>query len=738
MHRVIASNLVVCYTENMLELLAPAGDREAFDVAIASGADAVYLGLDNFNARMKAQNFDCDNIAEVVAYAHFYGVKVYVTINTILQNQEFSELISLVKVAVDAKVDAFLVQDLGVCKVLKETFDGIVLHASTQLGVHNLLGAQMAQKAGFSRVVLSRETKLEDIKAIKQNTDLEIEYFVQGALCVAFSGNCYLSAKEQNASGNRGLCKQLCRLPYRAAVGGKTYDGYLLSARDLCLYSSIKELADAGVCSFKIEGRLRRKGYVACAVQTYRKAIDEAEKGNSVRLDDKSKSMLKTAFSRGEYLERAYLDEGTPKAIEKRFNNHVGVKIGAVRSVKEFKDGLFEIVVATKYPLAKGDGLKFFDGDKEKASLGIGEPKACGIGAYSFVTKTKVKVGWQVNLILDARLDEEILRVQRSVPIRLEVVAKVGLPLAIKAIFDKDGKQIEVEKHTEQCLEKALNAPMSANDVAAACSKVGDSGFEVERCDVSTDGVFVAKSVVNALRRDVLKELKEKIVLSNAPQKVVFSKEKADEFATLLAGVKDVDKCNVHVVKSENLSSKLVRHGEKFLLKPDVYSAQNIRKTLDLFGIGIDDVILDLPIYASGKDLKVLEAAIAESGVKRLASENIYGLYFSKKGFEVVCGQGHNIANVFAVHMTKDLGASAYVPSCEYKDFFADECLLRLATDEDVPLMAFAHCPYKTIFDCECASCAYKPNLVISRENRKYAVRRVRLATCRFELYPLD
>lgn len=353
----------------MLELLAPAGDMEAFDVAVASGADAVYLGLDNFNARMKAQNFDCDNIAQVVSRAHFYGVKVYVTINTILQNCEFKELIELVKASIDAKVDAFLVQDLGVCKVLKETFDGICLHASTQLGVHNLYGAKVAEKAGFSRVVLSREAKLADIIEIKNNTNLEIEYFVQGALCIVFSGNCYLSSKEQGASGNRGLCKQMCRLPYRAEVQGKSCDGYLLSARDLCLYSSLKELADAGVCSFKIEGRLRRNGYVACAVGVYRKALDEVEKGNSPTLDSITENELKIAFSRGEFLKRAYLDDGTPKVVEKRFNNHVGIKIGTVKSVKEFKDGLFEIAIATKYPLAKGDGLKFSTAKKKRQVL---------------------------------------------------------------------------------------------------------------------------------------------------------------------------------------------------------------------------------------------------------------------------------------------------------------------------------------------------------------------------------
>ncbi len=722
----------------MLELLAPAGDTEAFDVAIESGADAVYLGLDNFNARMKAQNFDCGNIAEIVSRAHFYGVKVYVTVNTILQNDEFSDLISLVKAAIDAKVDAFLVQDFGVCNVLKKCFDGIVLHASTQLGVHNLLGAKMCEEAGFSRVVLSRETKLEDIKSIKQNTNLEIEYFVQGALCVAFSGNCYLSSKEQGASGNRGLCKQLCRLPYRAEVGGKTYDGYLLSARDLCLYSSIKQLAEAGVCSFKIEGRLRRKGYVACAVQAYRKAIDEAENGKNPILDDKTKTMLKIAFSRGEYLERAYLDDGTPKVIEKRFNNHTGIKIGVVRSVKDFgKDGLFEITVATKYPLEKGDGLKFFDGDKENASLGIGEAKPCGNGAYSFVTKTKVKVGWQVNLILDAKADDELLRAKRYVPIKLEVEAMEGMPLAIKAIYEKGDCKCEAQKRTEQALEKAKNAPMSANDVAAACSKVGDSGFCVTTCRVNTDGVFVAKSVVNALRREALAELKEKIILANAPEKVVFDKDKADELLSVLDCVKKVEAKEIRVVKSEKIKSMLVRANETFLLKPDVYSAQNIRRTLDLLDLSVDNVILDLPILANGKDLKVLEKAVEESGIKRLASENIYGLYFAKQGYEVIAGEGHNIANVFAAREAKALGASAYMPSCEYKDFLACDDVERIAVDEDIPLMTFAHCPYKTIFECECKDCAYKPDLVLEREKRKYAVRRVRLSSCRFELYPL-
>ena len=171
---------------NKLEILSPAGNPECFYANINNGADAVYLGLSSFNARMKAENFTTDNIREFVKYAHKFGVKVYVTVNTLIENEDFDEFISMIKILVDAKVDAFIVQDFGIAHLLKTSFDGIELHASTQMGIHNLNGAKVAEKLGFSRIVLSRETSLEDIKEIKNNTNLEIEYFVQGALCVAF------------------------------------------------------------------------------------------------------------------------------------------------------------------------------------------------------------------------------------------------------------------------------------------------------------------------------------------------------------------------------------------------------------------------------------------------------------------------------------------------------------------------------------------------------------------------
>lgn len=716
----------------MLELLAPAGDMTAFEVALMSGADAVYLGLDDFNARMKAQNFTSENIADVVKRAHFYGAKVYVTINTILQNEEFTRLISLVKSAVCAKVDAFLVQDIGVCKVLKDCFPDICLHASTQMGVHNLYGAQVAKELGVSRVVLSRETKLEDIKAIKENTDLEIEYFVQGALCIAFSGNCYLSSVEQGASGNRGLCKQMCRLSYKAKAGKDEDCGYLFSARDLCLAKSVNQLARAGVCSFKIEGRLRREGYVATAVQTYRKAVDFASRDRDYIPSKSEMRDLKVAYSRGEYLERAYLDDGTPFVVEKRFNNHTGVKIGYVKSVKEFKDGLFEIFIVSDKELEKGDGLKFFDKDVEKASLGVGQASKVG-GTYSVVSKTKVKPGWQVNLICDAKKDKIALSEQRYVPIDISVVAKAGKPLEMTASATTRNGVVSVTK-AAATLEKAQNAPTDANDISASCSKTADSGFSVRECVVDTDGVFAPKSVINALRRDVLCALKEEIINANSPKKVGINQEKIDEY--LAMKFENVKAARLFVAR-ENEYGDFAKKGEKTAIYPSVYSVAAVKRLLDEYDLDESEVALGLPIIANGKDIAAIEKLLADMPkIKTLVSHNVYGLYFAKKGYEIVAGQGHNIANGYAVLAAEQLGAHAYEPSLEYRDFAAHDTIKRYAPSKDIALMTFAHCPYKTIYGNDCKNCRYKGDISVSREKPSYVIKRTRVAGCYFGLYP--
>ena len=202
-----------------MELLAPAGNPEALKAAIYSGANAVYFGLNKFNARINANNFNKGNVREYIELCHLHGVKAYITFNTIIKDNEFEEFEESVKVAAEAKADAFIVTDLGALSIFAK-YD-VPLHASTQMGIHNLDGAKFVEKLGFTRVVVSRETLFEDIKEIKENTSLEVEYFVHGALCVSFSGGCLLSSFMTGTSGNRGLCKQPCRLCYKSSLSGE-------------------------------------------------------------------------------------------------------------------------------------------------------------------------------------------------------------------------------------------------------------------------------------------------------------------------------------------------------------------------------------------------------------------------------------------------------------------------------------------------------------------------------------
>lgn len=720
----------------MFELLAPAGDKKSFDAAIAAGADAIYLGLDDFNARMKADNFSVEDLRSLVERAHFYGVKIYLTINTILQNAEFNHMFTLVKAAVEAKVDAFIVQDIGVAAALIDAFDGIVLHASTQLGVHNVYGARIAEEIGFTRVVLSRETTLEDIRAIRRETGLELEYFVQGALCVAFSGNCYLSAVEQDASGNRGLCKQMCRLPYEAELDGIKASGYLLSARDICLASSLEELAEAGVTSFKIEGRMRREGYVAQTVSLFRRLLDRMSIGDH-KLDDDEMRELKLAFNRGEYLTRAYLDGGAPSVIEKRFNGHIGVPIGKVLSVKPFKKGLYEVKVASSHALKSGDGLKFFDHEREVASLGVGDPTEVSEGIYTFVTAVKVATGAVMNLTRDSALEARLLARRRYVDVDMKVYAMVGEPLTISAVcryITEDGfeDELAVMRWQDGALEKAIKAPVDEAQLRAQACKTADTGFNVVRCDVQTDGVFVAKSVFNSLRREVLEELRRKLILAREGREVFV---KDIERTSLSGAVKCAD-ATLRIVRSEDLPGSIAI-SDGVVLSPNDYTVEEVQRMLDCLDMSADEVALQLPVIANERDIAVIEKLLARvKGLCTLVSENIYGLHFVREGYSVIAGAGHNIANDRAAAECEALGATAVIAGEDCKSGLSEDADVTLCNIEnELPLMTFAHCPYKTLFGNDCAHCSFKPGLTLKRERHTYSVRRIKASRCYFGLY---
>lgn len=284
----------------MLELLSPAGSMEALRAAVQNGANAVYLGIGAFNARQSAKNFTLETLGEALKYCHIRGVDVHLTLNTLVTDREFKAVSDLIRKTAEAGVDAFIVQDLGVAQLCRQIAPEVPVHGSTQLTVHSLPGVQLCAALGMKRVVLSRELSREEIRYICQNSPIEIEVFGHGALCMCYSGQCYLSAMIGGRSGNRGRCAQPCRQSYGY---GRWESRYPLSLKDNCLVHYVRELEEMGVASLKLEGRMKRPEYVATVTGVYRKAIDEGQVTQEM-MDELYTSFNRQGFTNGYYTNR--------------------------------------------------------------------------------------------------------------------------------------------------------------------------------------------------------------------------------------------------------------------------------------------------------------------------------------------------------------------------------------------------------------------------------------------------
>ena len=288
----------------MLELLAPAGSMESVQAAVQNGAGAVYLGYGDFNARRNAKNFTREEAAAAVSYCHLRDVKVHLTLNTLLTDRELPRAAQVAAEISEMGVDAVIVQDLGVARMLRQVAPDVHLHASTQMTVHSLDGVKECADLGMTRAVLSRELSRDQIAYICQNSPIEIEVFGHGALCMCYSGQCYLSSMIGGRSGNRGLCAQPCRLKYG---WGKRADEYPLSLKDMSLVGYLKELEDMGVACLKLEGRMKRPEYVAIVTRVYADALREGREPTAEEL-----RQLEAAFSRQGFTQGYFLDQKGP------------------------------------------------------------------------------------------------------------------------------------------------------------------------------------------------------------------------------------------------------------------------------------------------------------------------------------------------------------------------------------------------------------------------------------------
>lgn len=515
------------------ELLAPAGDRECLRAAIENGADAIYFGLDTgFNARARAKNFAVDDVPGIVAILHRRGVKAYVTVNTLAFPGELAEIEQLVRALAAAGVDALLVQDIGVARLVKAVCPELAIHASTQMTLTSAECIAAAERLGIERVVLARELSVREIKKIAQATTVRLEVFVHGALCVAYSGQCLTSESLGGRSANRGQCAQACRLPYEVLRDGELVDlgdvRYLLSPQDLAAYALVPELIDAGVAALKIEGRLKTPEYVANITRHYRLAIDVAMAGKPVEFTPRDIEEMELSFSRGfspgwlRGCDHKMLVPG--KSSAKR-----GVLLGTVRRVERDRRGGSRAFVELAASVKRGDGVMFdCSGDENERQGGrvyevlrdgrsLDEPIATGVVALSFARDAidwrRIAPEQQVWKTDDPELTSRLRRTftgadpLRRTPLDMAVEAAVGAPLRVRATA-ASGESCWIE--SDEPLVAAMKHPLSLDVLREQLGRLGGSAYELRNLDARIDGQpMVPHSVLGKLRREMLRMLDE-------------------------------------------------------------------------------------------------------------------------------------------------------------------------------------------------------------------------------------
>ena len=506
----------------MVELLAPAGSREALVAAVENGANAIYLAGNAFGARAYASNFDREALREAIHFAHLRKVAIHVTVNTIVADEEMGPLRDYLRFLYEAGADAVLVQDLGVARVAHETVPDLPLHASTQMSVSSLEGVRAFAELGFTRVVLARELSLKEIRHICAHAPVEIETFMHGALCVCYSGQCLMSSMIGGRSGNRGRCAQPCRLPYTLVdekgqdVLGDKAGSYLLSPRDLSTIDVIPDLIEAGVSSLKIEGRMKRPEYVATVVRTYREAIDTYYAGKGYAVTQEERDDLAQIFNRD--FTTAYLEGRPGKAMmsDRRPNNR-GLLIGRVTA---YDWDARIVTVKLSGRLGLGDQVDFWVkvGGRVTAtisSLRDAEGREVEEGqagdTVSFAIPSAVRDHDRVFKVYDARLMERAKETYasgapvRRIPVAIAVRAAVGEPLTVTIA---DGEGHRAEGKTDFIGEPARKRPLSEETIRKQVSRLGTSVYEMQslNCEIAGE-VMVPMSEINEARRKAVEAL---------------------------------------------------------------------------------------------------------------------------------------------------------------------------------------------------------------------------------------
>ena len=475
-----------------MKIVAPAGNMERFYSAISATADEIYLGLKGFGARRNAENFTIEELKKAIDYAHLRGSRIFLTLNTIMTNREIELLYPTLKDLYNYGLDAIIVQDLGYAEYLHKNFPSIEIHGSTQMTVANYYEINYLKELGFKRIVLPRELSFEEIKEIRKNTDIELEVFVSGSLCISFSGNCYMSSFIGGRSGNRGMCAQPCRKEYKTSCGEKSY---FLSPKDqLYGLDEIKKLQEIGVESIKVEGRMKDVSYVYETVSYFRNLI------NGIDKEENTPKLFNRGYSKG------YFYDNDKTIMNRDYSYNMGEKIGEVvgKSIRLDED------------VVSGDGITFVS--KDYKNLG---------GTYinkiaykneklilNFPDGTKY-IFRNYNKRLNDEISKKIKSTDKKLEINFDFTAKLDEKLILKIYLEdeKGNRILNLEEISETLTQKAQKRAISEEDIKEKLSEIGDSEFTVKNIKIDIDeNIFIPLSELKNLKRNAVEKFREKIL----------------------------------------------------------------------------------------------------------------------------------------------------------------------------------------------------------------------------------
>lgn len=676
-----------------IELLSPVGDERGLKAAVNSGANGVYFGAKSFNAReYAAENFDDKAIENAIKFAKLRNVKTYITVNTLVYNDEIDKVISLIKNLNDMGADAIIVQDLGIIDIVRENLN-IPMHASTQMSCNNTYSVKLLEKLGIERVVLARETSIENIKEIRKNTNIELETFIHGALCVSFSGQCTYSYLHGGRSANRGTCAQACRMEYS---GGKT--DYPLSAKDLMTIDIIPNLIESGINSFKIEGRAKRSEYVAITTSIYRKAIDFALQNKNIETEKYKESLIKI-FNRGGFSEGYYYN--SKDIFENYKPNHNGEFIGKITDYKKNK-----IYIKTDKELNVYDGLSF--GKSGKIGMQISDlykdniRVKSGKGNLSFSAVLKnINVGDKVYRTTDkSQMDEANIIIESDNfkhLLNLNCIIDYDKKIKFK-INSNYNEKLNLEYISDYLVKEAKNSETKESDIIKALSKTGGTVFKFENINIiiNFEKPFIPVKVLNEARRSIINSL-EKILIQN--RKIDYDKNIKNIFKEKI----EYPNTNLKVAIISDINHK-VKDYDKIILFPKIYDT-DIKK---FFNEGLIDGII-LPHITFDKDIELIKNIVSKDTI--VICNNLGQIEALLGKCIIWAGIGMNTINNKTVDFLYKLGVSTVISSIEAGKKLKNTISIKRGF---IPAMNFAFCPKSIAIGCD--KCKEK-NIIDSKNN---------------------